>query len=92
MSFLGFINRFFFQLFCVRLCKSQQQRVESFEVLSYDLMSDGNIGSRGSGKIVKYQWYSLMLWVVPFTGWGSDFVYLNKKPIYINLTKEKVVE
>jgi len=91
MTPLKAANVFFFQWFCIRLTRCLDSRVENYQATSYDLMPDGNIGSRGTGKTVTYQWYSLQFWIVPCTGWWSDFVYLNKKPTFLKITKPKAI-
>jgi hypothetical protein len=89
MSWLKFVNVFFCQWFFIRLAKCQEKRVVTFNVQSYDLTPDG-ISSRGTGEVKVFQWYSLMFWVVPTTGWGNDYKYIGKKsPRYLKLTKEK---
>jgi hypothetical protein len=94
MSKLGFFNRFVFQLFFIRLAKNQENKVKTMKIVSYDLMSDGSISSRGYGNTELWQWYSIMYWVKPFTGWSSDYVYLtkDKKVKYYKLTKEIKIE
>jgi hypothetical protein len=77
MSWLGLFNRIVLQWFFIRLTKCSEKRIEEFNLQSYDLMPDGNISSRGTGKVNNYQWYSIMYWVVPFSGWDSNFKYIN---------------
>lgn len=55
MSKLEFANRFFFQLFFVRLAKT------------VDTLPDGT-----------FVWYSLMGFIVPFTGWDNDYEILGE--------------
>jgi hypothetical protein len=58
-------------------------------------MVDGNsvsVGYRPTEYGHTYQWYSLMLFVVPYTGWGIDYIFIFKKPVYVRVTREKVVE
>lgn len=57
MSKLEFVNRFFFQLFFVRLTRVIENKDDE----------------------VKYQWYSIMFWVVPFTGWNTNFKFIGKR-------------
>lgn len=90
MSPLKAINVFLLQWLFMRLTKHQENRVENYTAISYDLMPDGSISSRGMGDMKTYQWYSLQMWIVPCTGWWSNFIYLNKKPYFLSLTKPKV--
>lgn len=91
MSLLGLSNRIIFQWFCVRLTKHQEERIESFNFASIDLIDNGSFASRGTGKTVKYQWYSIQYWIVPTTGWNSDYKYINGKPKFFRITKDKKV-
>lgn len=53
MTKLEFANKFFFQLFFVRL-------------------------TRCIDKGINMQWYSIMYFVIPFTGWDSKFKFITK--------------
>lgn len=53
-------------------------------------MENGDITPRGFGQIKLYQWYSIQLWILPCTGWWNDFIYLNKKPKFIKLSKPQI--
>ena len=88
VSWLGLLNKLLFQWFFVRLTRCQEKRIENYTLHSFDLMSDGNIASRGVDETKTYQWYSFQYLILPLTGWKSDFVYLNKKPKFIRVSKE----
>ena len=79
ISWLKLVNKVLFEWFFIRLTKHQEKRIEDFKLSGFDLMSDGNIGSRGVGETKTYQWYSLQYWIIPLTGWKNDFVYLRTK-------------
>lgn len=64
MSKLEIINKFFFQLFFIRLTKH----------LKYD--KDNNLTRSG---------WSFMYWVIPFTGWSSNFKYIGKQAKFLYL-------
>ncbi len=91
VSWLGLSNKLLFQWFFFRLTRCQEKRIGNYTLHSFDLMSDGNIVSRGVGETKTYQWYSFQYWILPLTGWKSDFVYLNKKPKFIRVSKEHCV-
>ncbi len=91
MTKLKAANVFLFQWFFIRLTKCSENRIENYTVQSYDLMSDGNISSRGTGKTKTYQWYAFQFWILPCTGWKTNFIYLNKKPKFIKCTKPKCI-
>lgn len=91
VSWLGLSNKLLFQWFFVRLTRCQEKRIENYILHSFDLMNDGNIASRGVGETKTYQWYSIQYLILPLTGWKNDFVYLNKKPKFIRISKEHCV-
>jgi hypothetical protein len=71
MSKLGIANRFFFQLFFVRLTKHTENTIVNYNLIGIT------------------QWYSIQYWILPFTGWQTDFIYLgNKSPRYWQITKK----
>lgn len=86
------ITNIFLQLFFVRLTKCIDYKIEDYKLLSFDMMEDGSMSPRGVGRSVKYEWYSLQYFVVPFSGWKYNYSYLGKEPGYIRLTKRKIVE
>lgn len=53
MTWLFFVNFFFFQWMCLRLAKVIE------------------------GKTILY--YTFIVWILPLTGWWSNFIYLSKK-------------
>jgi hypothetical protein len=89
ISWLGLVNRIIFQWFFVRLTKHQMRKVTDYNLQSYDIMPDGEISSRGVGEVKIYQWWSFQYWVLPLSGWSTDYKYLNGKPKFLKLTKEK---
>lgn len=91
MTILKAANVFLFQWLFIRLTKCQETRIENYKAISYDMMPDGNISARGSGDKNTYQWMSLQLWILPCTGWWNDFIYLNKSPKFIRLTKKHLL-
>lgn len=93
-SCLGFFNRFIFQHFFFRLARNSEKEIKSVDLKSANMV-DGNslsVGYRINEYGDTYQWYSLMLFVVPYTGWGIDYIFIFKKPVNLRITKKKVVE
>ena len=90
-SWLGIVNRLLLQWFFIRLTKCENKVVEEFKITSFDLMSDGGMSPIGSGKVIKYRWYSIQFWILPTTGWNKNFIYLSKKPRFIRITPKKVI-
>ena len=91
-SWLGLVNMLVFQWLFIRLTKCEENRVEEYALHSFDIMGNGGMSSRGSGKIVTYEWYAFQYWVLPLTGWKNKFIYLNKEPKFIQVSKKKVVK
>lgn len=91
ISYLGFFNRFLFQWFFIRLTKCKEKRIENYNLDNFDLVSGGNMSSRGTGQIKIYQWYSFQFWVLPLTEWKNNFKYLNENPKFIRISK-KILE
>ena len=87
MTWLGFANRVFFQWFFIRLTKCLENKIEEYKLLSFDLTLNG-MASRGNGIIKTYEWYSIQYWILPTSGWGTNFQYLNKKPKFIKITRK----
>jgi hypothetical protein len=78
-----FLN-FFISILFIRIIKSNEKIIDSFQLISYDLMSNGNISSRGIGTIKIYEWYSIQGFIIPFTN------IKLKKEFTIQLTHKKI--
>lgn len=73
------ILNIFIQIFFIRLKKTEIKEVTEYKLLSYDLMSDGNISSRGQGKVItKYRY--VLQFMLPFTNYrlGKKEIKLTK--------------
>lgn len=79
MSKLKFINVFLLQWFFVRLTRCQERVVTEFDMYEISLMPDGSFAPGGRAKYKTYQWYSIQYWIIPCTGWWSDFKYVGGK-------------
>lgn len=92
MTKLKFVNYFILQFFFVRLTRCTENVIYDYKVHNISFVNDKGLSIGGQGKIRKEQWYSLQFWILPFTGWSTDFIYLSKKPLYFRLTKSKIVK
>jgi hypothetical protein len=90
-SWLHYLNYYLLQFLFIRLTKVEENRVEEYDLVSYDYTPNGNISSRGYGKTIKYRRWAIMGFVVPFTGWGASYIYLGKQKLWY-LSKFKKVE
>jgi hypothetical protein len=66
MTILGFTN-YILQIFFIRLTRNEEKRIKSLNLTSYSI-GQGIAGTIGDSETV--QWYSIMYFVVPFTGSG----------------------
>ena len=88
MTKLKAANVFFFQWFFVRLTRCSEEVTQKYTVINFDSRFNEDV----EGVVIKKEmcWYSIQYWILPLSGWGSNFVYLNKNPKFIKLTKPKV--
>jgi len=90
MTWLKFVNVFFFQWLFVRLTKCSREEIISIDkLISYDIMPDGSIGSRAVGTKATKIWYSIQGFIIPCTGWWNSFIYIGE-PVFWKITKEKI--
>ncbi len=96
---LEFLNYYILQWFFVRLTKHVETIIEDYEVFSYDVVGEVSIdkpisiSSRGIGKTVKKQRWSIQYWVYPFTGYdGKIYRYVNHSQNFLYLTKYKNIK
>ena len=62
------ILNIFIQIFFIRLRKTEIKEVTDYNLISYDLMSNGNISSRGQGNVItKYRY--VLQFMLPFTNY-----------------------
>lgn len=84
MTKLEFVNKFIFQLFFVRLTRCRETKQE-YKPLAHPQQlqanEDGYFWPLADVIDVTYQWYSIMFWVVPFTGWNSKFKFIGKQQL-----------
>lgn len=72
-----FINVFFLQWFFIRLAKGSEKKVTNFDMKEVSLMPDLSlvVGGKVDYKEVKY--YAFLYWIVPLTGWWSDYKFIG---------------
>lgn len=89
MNYLKWSNIIFFQWLFIRLARNEEKRIVEFKLTHASLMPNGNIAEGGNAVIHVYQWYSILGFVLPLTGWKKDYIRLTKKLKYYALTKPK---
>lgn len=58
---------FLLQIFFIRIIKNEEKIIDSYRLMSFDIMADGNVGSRGYGTFKTNTRYSIQGFIVPFT-------------------------
>lgn len=89
-TWLYLLNILILQFFFIRLSRSYEKRIEEFELNSINF-TFGGISSRGRGKTVKYKCFMILYFIVPFTGWNTEYKYLGQKNQF-QITKYKKCE
>lgn len=92
MSKLYFLNRFILQWFFIRLTRNEKKIIEKFRLDECSQMTDGSysLGFSHKPEDVKIQrWFSIQYWVIPGTGWGTDFRYLGGQAKHLDLNKSR---
>lgn len=93
MTKLFFLNYFILQLFFIRLTRNTQRVIDDIDIHEVSLLRDGGCGIGGViRKSHVEQWFSIQYWVIPFTGWNTDFKYLNGKASFLPLSKPKTIK
>lgn len=87
MTKLKFIN-LFLQILFVRLTKCSELSFGELNYKSVEMLDDNNISIHSSGTSYMYEWYSLQYFVVPFTGWKSNFIFIFGAPKFKRITKK----
>ena len=80
MTKLEFFNKFIFQIFFFRLAKCQEKKVIKVPV--------GGSNPYTASYEQVYEWYSLMIGVIPFTGWSSNYRYVFSNYFLLRITKK----
>lgn len=84
MTKLGFINYFFLQWFCFRLARCQSPIKLSID-FGAGFLKEGEYET-GS----KMQWYSVLYFVVPLTGWNNDYRFMGKQRLR-RITRKRMI-
>lgn len=92
MSILELSNRIIFQWFFVRLTRCSQRIIDEVEMVEVSMLHDGCHGVGGNIlKSHREQWYSFQGWIIPLTGWNTDFRYIGKSPWFKKMSTIKSV-
>lgn len=80
MTKLGALN-YFLQFLFIRVAKCQANFIKREEYVQYYYrggMKKVTLTENKSGE-TKCQWYSIIYFIVPFTGWVNNFIYIGSK-------------
>lgn len=87
MSWLMTVNVFFFQWFCIRLTKHCERLIFPKDEIIY--ITGVSYSARDIDlEFVVKQYYSIQGFILPCTGWWSNYIYMTKKPFFIRITKK----
>jgi hypothetical protein len=90
MTWLLFINKYFLQYFFIRLARCEDKKIKKNNNLtSVRVVDGGSLEITSDDNVKLYKWFSILYWVKPYSGWNSDFIYLNNKHNYLRITKRK---
>lgn len=95
MTWLGFLNRYIFQWFFIRLTKHRKTIVKETMDFSYiDQSLENDFGFIDKDECITnleyiQEWFSFQFFVKPLSGWGGKFKYLSDKPYFIRITKKR---
>jgi len=89
MTWLTFIN-YILQFFCIRIARCSEVRISSCRLVSVSETKGGLSFETIPNEFHTPRWYSVMYWVVPFSGWSTPFKYWSKVK-YWRFTKVKTV-
>lgn len=93
MTSLYFVNRFILQFACIRLTRHTEHIIDKIDYFECSLIGPGEYGMGGNILASHYeQYYSIQYWVVPFTGWSTEYKHFNTKVKYLRLTSNKIVK
>ena len=71
MSLLGLLNFILLQWFFIRL-----GRIVEINEIDIDYVTVNGVGGNVRQKTVGYK---ILKWIVPLTGWWSDYIFVKKK-------------
>lgn len=90
MTFLNFVNYYFFQWFCIRITRNEEKRFITGKLVEISLIP-GNIYGPTYEAVhnESIKWLSVQYWVVPLSGYGKPFSYYGS-PKFLRITKKRV--
>ena len=92
MSKLEVLNKFFLQWFFIRLTKRQERVITEFKMESVSMIINGEQSIMGRPTYHTNQWFSIMCFVVPLTGWNSNCKFIFGKCKTFQITGKKIVQ
>lgn len=92
MTKLYFINRFVLQWFFIRLTRNEERVIKKIRLVEFSQMLDGSFSmwvDYDEKDVDVMEWFSIQYWVIPRTGWETDFKYLKGGPKFLDITKKR---
>ena len=93
MTKLKFVNKFIFQWFFIRLTRHIQTKITDYNLVGFDVLLNNNgLSSQGVGSLSKTstEWFSIQGFIVPNTGWNTDYKRIGKT-WFLRLTKKREI-
>lgn len=91
-TYLALLNYYFLQFFFIRLTKEQTRVAADIKAHECSIVGAGQyeMGYSVVTWEIRQRW-AIMYWVIPFSGYGKKFRYVNGCK-YLNLTKWKKID
>jgi hypothetical protein len=89
MTKLEFVNKVFLQWFFIRMTRCQRKVFTEFKMYEISIVP-GGYAPGGTGKYKTEQWDSIQGWIIPLTGWSTDFKFLGKR-WFVKVSKPEIV-
>ncbi len=89
MSVRRFLNIFILQWLFIRLTKCTDECVERVQIRSVSDIDSKHVSVGYDCNIIRREYHTIQLLVLPLSGYGSKFICLSKKPIHIRVSRIK---
>ncbi len=89
VSWLYLLNVLLLQWFFIRLTKCIDNEIVEMNMTSISLMPDGGMSAGGTVKRQKVMWWAIQYWIIPLTGWRSNFIFVGKGPRFKKVSSKR---
>lgn len=92
MSKLEILNKYLLQWCFFRLARCQEKIIEEFKLESVSVMKNNNHSMSGKCNFYILEWFSIMYFVAPLTGWDSNYRFIFGKCKTFRITKKSPIK